>query len=69
LPEHIRLSRTEPGCLRFSFTRSSDPLVWQLDETFTNRAAFEAHHLPTRTYDRFRAAAQVARDIPSAGLP
>jgi len=40
-----------------------------MEESLTDRIAFKAHHLPTRTYDRFRAAAQVARDIPSAGLP
>ena len=33
LDEHIRLSRAEPGCLRFNVVRSaSDPMVWELDE-------------------------------------
>ncbi len=43
LPDHIRLSRAEPGCHSFSVTRSDDPLIRVLDETFSDRAAFEAH--------------------------
>lgn len=43
LPEHLRLTRAEPGCLAFSVTRTADPLVWAVAETFTDRAAFEAH--------------------------
>ena len=48
LPDHIRLSRAEPGCLTFTVTPTSDPLVWQLDESFTDRAAFEAQRARTR---------------------
>jgi quinol monooxygenase YgiN len=48
LPEHIRLSRAEAGCLNFDVTVSDDPLVWVLDETFADRAAFDAHGVRTR---------------------
>lgn len=61
LPEHIRLSRAEPGCLTFNVLPTDDPLVWQLDETFTNHEAFEAHQARTRTSDWFRATAHIAR--------
>jgi quinol monooxygenase YgiN len=44
LPEHIRLTRAEPGCLRFEVLRSySDPTRFAVSEAFIDRAAFEAH--------------------------
>lgn len=43
LPEHARLSRAEPGCLRFEVTGAKDPLVWDVSESFVDRAAFDAH--------------------------
>jgi quinol monooxygenase YgiN len=63
LPTHIALSRAEPGCLTFHVTQTTDPLVWHLDETFTDRAAFEAHQARTRASDWFRATAHIARDF------
>ena len=49
LPDHTRLSRAEPGCLSFTVTQSDDPLIWHLDETYTDQAAFEAHQTRNRT--------------------
>lgn len=44
LPEHIRLTRAEPGCLRFEVLRShADPVRFAVSEAFADRAAFEAH--------------------------
>jgi quinol monooxygenase YgiN len=44
LPEHIRLTRAEPGCLRFEVWRShADPCRFAVSEAFHDRAAFEAH--------------------------
>jgi len=43
LPDHIRLSRAEPGCLHFEVTRTADPWVWLLDEGYTDQTAFKAH--------------------------
>ena len=44
LPDHIRLTRAEPGCLSFQVTPdSSHPGRFQVDELFTDRAAFDAH--------------------------
>ena len=48
LPDHICLSRAEPGCLSFDVTQSDDPLVWQLDESYTDQAAFDAHQTRNR---------------------
>ena len=49
LPEHIRLSRAEPGCLRFEVVRSqSDPVRFALFEVFRDDAALAAHQARTR---------------------
>jgi quinol monooxygenase YgiN len=48
LPEHIRLTRLEPGCLSFEVTQTEDPLIWRVEERFTNRLAFEAHQVRTK---------------------
>ncbi len=47
LPEHIRLTRAEPGCLAFEVRQSENPLVWDVAEVFSDRAAFEAHQART----------------------
>ncbi|HEX9859427.1 MAG TPA: antibiotic biosynthesis monooxygenase [Paracoccaceae bacterium] len=61
LPDHIRLSRAEPGCLSFDVARTADPAVWQVGEAFTDRAAFEAHQTRTRASDWFRATGHIPR--------
>jgi quinol monooxygenase YgiN len=44
LPDHIRLTRAEPGCERFDVTeRTAQPGVFDVSEQFVDRAAFEAH--------------------------
>jgi quinol monooxygenase YgiN len=63
LPEHIRLSRAEPGCLTFNVEPTDDPLVWRLDESFTDRAAFEAHGDRTRASAWFAATSGLARNF------
>jgi quinol monooxygenase YgiN len=68
LPEHIRLSREEPGCLTFNVVPTDDPLIWQLDESFTDRAAFEAHQARTRASDWYAATAHIGRDFHITGL-
>lgn len=61
LPEHIRLSRAEPGCLSFTVTQTDDPLIWQVDETFTDQAAFDAHQTRTKASAWFRASGHIQR--------
>ena len=63
LPDHIRLSRAEPGCLTFNVDPTDDPLVWRLDESFTDRAAFAAHQVRTQASEWFRATAHLMRDF------
>ncbi len=67
LPEHIRLSRAEPGCLSFNVYPTEDPLVWRLDESFTNREAFEAHQTRTRASAWYKATAHLKRDFKITG--
>ena len=61
LPEHIRLSRAEPGCLTFNVDATDDPLVWRLDESFADKAAFKAHGDRMRASAWFTATAGLAR--------
>ena len=49
LPEHVALTRAEPGCLRFEVEPTEDPLVWTVSELFVDRAAFEAHQARIRS--------------------
>ena len=67
LPEHIRLTRAEPGCLRFDVVETADPLVWQVDETFADRAAFDAHQMRTRASRWAQETAGIARDFRITG--
>ena len=43
LPEHIRLTRLEPGCVSFEVAQIDDSMIWRVEELFSDRAAFEAH--------------------------
>ena len=49
LPEHIRLTRAEPGCLRFEVTQSADnPTRFLVSEIFADEDAFDAHQQRAR---------------------
>jgi quinol monooxygenase YgiN len=48
LPEHIQLTRSEPGCLSFEVTQTEDSMTWCVEERFTDRLAFEAHQIRTK---------------------
>jgi quinol monooxygenase YgiN len=63
LPNHIYLSRAEPGCLSFSVTQTPNPLVWQLDESFVDQAAFDAHQTRTRASKWWHVSQKIARDF------
>jgi quinol monooxygenase YgiN len=62
LPAHIRLSRAEPGCLSFDVTETA-PCVFTLDESFADRAAFDAHQARTRASVWWRITAHLPRDF------
>lgn len=69
LPEHIRLTRAEAGCLSFEVLQTADPMVWSVSERFTDAAAFEAHQVRTSTSEWARETAGIARDYTIDGLP
>lgn len=68
LPTHIALTRAEPGCLAFAVDRTADPLVWAVDELFTDEVAFRAHQARVRDSAWGRATAGIARDYTVDGL-
>lgn len=63
LPDHIRLSREEPGCLRFELWQDEDPLVWHLSELFVDADAFAAHGARTKDSAWGRESGGIGRDF------
>ncbi|MBS8228131.1 putative quinol monooxygenase [Vannielia litorea] len=63
LPEHIRLSRAEPGNLRFDLTQGEDPMVWHLDELFESAEAFAAHQARTKDSAWGKASSGITREF------
>jgi quinol monooxygenase YgiN len=61
LPEHIRLTRAEPGCLAFEVTETA-PGVLSVAERFTDRTTFEAHQRRTTASVWARVTAGCPRD-------
>lgn len=63
LPDHIRLTRSEPGCLVFEVIRSmSDPVRFAVREVFATRADFEAHQARVRASGWGRSTKSIPRD-------
>jgi len=62
LPEHLRLTRAEPGCISFDVTQTEDPLIWRVEELFVDRAAFDFHQQRTRASEWFAATSAIPRD-------
>ena len=57
----IRLTLAEPGCLSFTVVPMPDGLTWAVDETFADRAAFQAHQARTMASDWARATVHIPR--------
>lgn len=62
LPDHLRLTRAEPGCVSFDVTPSDDPLIWEVSEVFTDSVAFAAHQAHTKASDWAAQTAGITRD-------
>ncbi len=61
LPEHIRLTHAETGCISFNVTPSPNVAGrFDVAEVFVDRASFDAHQERTRTSNW----AKVTKDIP-----
>jgi len=67
LPEHVRLTLQEPGCLSFTVQQTGDPLVWRVSETFADAAAFDAHQTRSRASDWFHATHGIQREFQRTG--
>lgn len=68
LPEHMRLTRAEPGCISFEVSQTDDPLVWRVEEVFADQAAFDFHQQRTRASKWFAATAAIVREYELFGL-
>ncbi|TVQ02570.1 MAG: antibiotic biosynthesis monooxygenase [Roseinatronobacter sp.] len=68
LPEHIRLTKAEAGCVSFEVSQSDNPLVWNVDECFADRQAFEFHQQRTRASTWWTATAEIPRQFEVSGL-
>jgi quinol monooxygenase YgiN len=60
---HIRLSRAEPACLSFDIAETDDPLIFEVMESFRDRAGFDAHQARTRDSPWFAATRGILRDF------
>lgn len=63
LPDHIELSRAEPGCLRFDIWQDDDPLIWHLSELFVDADAFAAHQERTKESAWGKESSDIGRDF------
>lgn len=61
LPRHVELTLAEPGCRGFVVAPTGNPLVWQVDEHFSDAASFEAHQARVRSSEWGRATAGIER--------
>lgn len=68
LPEHVSMTRMEPGCLSFAVTPTDDPLVWQVEERFDSESAFKAHQTRVAGSAWGRATADLERRYSIQGL-
>jgi quinol monooxygenase YgiN len=63
LAEHIRLTRAEPGCLKFEVFRShADPVRFAVSEVFRDREAFDAHQVRAKDTVWAKATTGIPRD-------
>lgn len=68
LPQHIELTRAEPGCISFAVDATDDPRVWNVDEEFEDAASFRAHQARVRDSVWGRATERIERAYTIDGL-
>ncbi|MDA8585444.1 antibiotic biosynthesis monooxygenase [Rhodobacteraceae bacterium] len=68
LPEHIRRTREEPGCITFDVVPTDDPMIWRVAECFRDADAFKFHQHRTRGSTWWSATANIQRDFKVTGL-
>ena len=62
-PAHVQATLEEPGCLSFSIDDTDDPMIFDVSESFRDRAAFDAHQARTRDSAWFAATRGILRDF------
>jgi len=68
LPEHIALTRAEPGCIRFEVTQIEGSLIWRVEERFAGAASFHAHQARVAASEWGHATHGIAREYVVEGL-
>ncbi|WP_267421946.1 MULTISPECIES: putative quinol monooxygenase [unclassified Curtobacterium] len=61
LPDHVRLTRAEAGCIAFDVLETDDALVRSVAERFTDQDAFERHQHRVAGSEWGRATAGIER--------
>ncbi len=63
LPEHIALTRAEPGCLSFEVVEDAEiPGRYNVSEMFEDQTAFDAHQVRTRASAWFKVTDGIPRE-------
>ena len=62
-PAHVAATLAEPGCLSFTIDDTDDPMVFDVQESFRDRASFDAHQARTRESVWFAATKGILRDF------
>ncbi|MFD1797544.1 antibiotic biosynthesis monooxygenase [Paracoccus aurantiacus] len=63
LPDHVALSRAEPGCMFFAAEQSDDPAIWLIEELYADEAALNAHKARLASSEWSRISAALKREI------
>jgi quinol monooxygenase YgiN len=69
LPQHVELTRAEPGCLSFDVTPTSNPMVWAVNERFADEPAFNLHQQRAAGSDWGQATVDIERQYSVHTLP
>ena len=67
-PQHIALTRAEPGCLAFDVVASAVTGVWDVAERFADEASFRAHQERVSASEWGAATAGIERRYTVRGL-
>lgn len=62
-PAHEAATRAEAGCISFRIDDTDDPMIFDVSESFRDRAAFDAHQTRTRDSAWFAATRHILRDF------
>ena len=68
LPEHIERTRAERGCVSFTVTPTSDPLIWRVEERFSDQRVYELHQQRVASSEWGRATQGIERRYSIEGL-